>query len=120
MIDIIKGEGSAAGKAFPPVIAIGSDAYSVIKDSVASTANMLEEWKAVIISTDVSENTARKGANGNGSSIQSNGRSKGRRAREEEEEESESEDNWVRHKKTKGVNGTGRHTHREHCVHVGR
>lgn len=55
MIDIIKGEGLAAGKPFPMVVALGSDAYDIIKGAVKVTENALEEWKEVTVSTDFTE-----------------------------------------------------------------
>ena len=53
MIDIIKGEGKAAGKKTPPYIGLGSDAYSIIKEANETTLGLLEEWKDVITSTDL-------------------------------------------------------------------
>jgi len=52
MIDVIKGEGIATGKEFPSVVALGSDAYSLIKYSAKETLNSLETWKQLTISTD--------------------------------------------------------------------
>ena len=52
MIDIIKGEGIAAGRDFPTVVALGSDCYEGIKAACHDTLQNLEAWKDVTISTD--------------------------------------------------------------------
>ncbi|KAH7923192.1 NAD(P)-binding protein [Leucogyrophana mollusca] len=52
MIDVIKGEGEAQGKAFPTVLAVGSDCYNGVKGASELTLNRLEEWKGLTISTD--------------------------------------------------------------------
>ena len=52
MIDIIKGEGIAAGRDFPTVVALGSDCYEGVKAACHDTLQNLEAWKDVTISTD--------------------------------------------------------------------
>lgn len=52
MIDIIKGEGIAAGRDFPTVVALGSDCYEGVKAACHDTLQNLEVWKDVIVSTD--------------------------------------------------------------------
>ena len=52
MIDIIKGEGIAAGKDFPTVVALGSDCYEDVKAACHHTLQTLEAWKDVTVSTD--------------------------------------------------------------------
>lgn len=53
IIDVVKGEGIAAGKEFTPVIALGSDAYATIKDAATHALERLENWKEVTMSTDL-------------------------------------------------------------------
>lgn len=57
MIDIIKGEGVAAGREFPTVVAIGSDSYDVVKSICNTTLQRLEDWKDVTVSTDYPKGT---------------------------------------------------------------
>ncbi|CAL1706817.1 unnamed protein product [Somion occarium] len=57
MIDIIKGEGVAAGREFPTVVAIGSDSYDVVKSVCNTTLQRLEDWKDVTVSTDYPKGT---------------------------------------------------------------
>ena len=52
MIDIIKGEGIAAGKDFPTVVALGSDCYEGVKAACRDTLQNLEVWKDVTASTN--------------------------------------------------------------------
>ncbi|KAF5310146.1 hypothetical protein D9619_010394 [Psilocybe cf. subviscida] len=58
IIDIIKGEGLAAGKKIPVNgFAIGVDAYGTVKKSAEDVLERLEEWKEVTLSTDYPENS---------------------------------------------------------------
>ncbi|GLB33166.1 putative short-chain dehydrogenases reductases (SDR) family protein [Lyophyllum shimeji] len=52
MVDVVRGEGVAAGKEFPTVLALGSDCYNVVKTESERTLARLEEWKEVSKSTD--------------------------------------------------------------------
>ncbi|KAF7332923.1 Serine 3-dehydrogenase [Mycena venus] len=52
VLDIVRGEGLAAGKAFPTSVALGSDCYKTIKEEAESVLGRLEEWRAVSESTD--------------------------------------------------------------------
>ncbi|CAL1706806.1 unnamed protein product [Somion occarium] len=52
MIDVIKGDGAARGKEFPTVVALGSDAYDVIKGACTTASDRLEAWKDLTVSTD--------------------------------------------------------------------
>lgn len=52
MIDLAHGTGSAAGKALPITICLGSDSYSTAKQASEDALKRLEEWKGVSYSTD--------------------------------------------------------------------
>ncbi|KAJ6544483.1 short-chain oxidoreductase [Mycena capillaripes] len=52
VIDIVRGEGLAAGKAFPTSVALGSDCYKVIKAEAEAVLARLEEWRPLSESTD--------------------------------------------------------------------
>ncbi|KAH6915606.1 short chain dehydrogenase [Coprinopsis sp. MPI-PUGE-AT-0042] len=45
MLDVIKGTGIAAGKAFPRAVAVGSDSYDAAKEEMAKEVVRLDEWK---------------------------------------------------------------------------
>lgn len=51
-MDLVRGEGSAKGKQFPKILALGSDCYNTIRDVTAKVLQTLEEWKDVTKSTD--------------------------------------------------------------------
>ncbi|KAI0342153.1 NAD(P)-binding protein [Trametopsis cervina] len=53
MIDVVRGEGVAAGREFPPVLALGSDAYTIITGELDSARAKLDVWKDVTSSTDL-------------------------------------------------------------------
>lgn len=53
MIDVVRGEGIAEGRVAPPVIALGSDAYNSIFDTVNEFQARLENWKTLTCSTDL-------------------------------------------------------------------
>lgn len=52
IIDIVRGEGGAAGKTIPPAITIGNDAYKEIGAEVALAKQGLEDWKDLTCSTN--------------------------------------------------------------------
>lgn len=52
IIDVVKNEGIAKGKAFPTSLALGSDCYEVVKTASENNLKRLEEWKNVSFSTD--------------------------------------------------------------------
>ena len=52
IVDVARGEGVAAGKDIPSVIAVGSDAYKKIADELASAQHRVEDWKELTCSTD--------------------------------------------------------------------
>lgn len=53
IIDVVRGEGTAAGKDFPKRLPLGSDALAVIKKKCLETLRICDEWEAVITSTDL-------------------------------------------------------------------
>ena len=52
-IDLVRGEGKAAGRQVPAEMWMGSDAFVDVKASCEATLNTLKEWEDVIKSTDV-------------------------------------------------------------------
>ncbi|KAJ7303481.1 hypothetical protein DFH08DRAFT_722164 [Mycena albidolilacea] len=52
VIDIVKGEGLAAGKRFPSSVALGSDCYKALKNDAEALLARLEEWRPLSESTD--------------------------------------------------------------------
>ncbi|KAF8148854.1 hypothetical protein B0H34DRAFT_735591 [Crassisporium funariophilum] len=52
MVDVVKGEGLATGKAFPSCVVLGTDCYNAAKTSSLNSITRLEEWKDVSVSTD--------------------------------------------------------------------
>lgn len=52
MIDLVKGEGCAAGKTVPLRLPIGRDSREAIKSACEEMLRTIEEWKDVIDSTD--------------------------------------------------------------------
>ncbi|KAG8910060.1 hypothetical protein FRC02_007407, partial [Tulasnella sp. 418] len=57
MLDVVRGEGVAAGRKIPTVLPLGSDCYNGIQAYCAKTLGVLEEWKDVIVSTDFPKGT---------------------------------------------------------------
>ncbi|KAM0432306.1 hypothetical protein ACHAPT_004846 [Fusarium lateritium] len=52
VLDLVRGEGVAEGREMPLRIALGTDAYEVIKDKCDETLKTLEDWKDVTCSTE--------------------------------------------------------------------
>lgn len=52
MVDLVRGEGVAAGKPFPLALALGTDSYEAAVNASRSALTRLEEWKDVSFSTD--------------------------------------------------------------------
>ncbi|KAM5357569.1 hypothetical protein ACJZ2D_016140 [Fusarium nematophilum] len=52
ILDLVRGEGVAEGREMPIRIALGPDAYDVIKGKCDETLKTLEDWKDVTCSTD--------------------------------------------------------------------
>ena len=52
MVDLVRGEGAAAGRPFPRALALGTDCYKVVEDACQTALTRLEEWKDVSFSTD--------------------------------------------------------------------
>lgn len=53
MIDVVRGEGVAAGRPTPVAIGLGSDYYRDVKSILEGKLQELEEWKDVTTSTDL-------------------------------------------------------------------
>ncbi|KAB5559599.1 hypothetical protein GE09DRAFT_61442 [Coniochaeta sp. 2T2.1] len=52
IVDVVKGEGVAAGKPLPIRVVIGSDSYAHIKQKCEQQLQLLESWKDVTFNTD--------------------------------------------------------------------
>ncbi|PTB68098.1 NAD(P)-binding protein [Trichoderma citrinoviride] len=52
IVDALTGTGVASGKALPVRVVLGSDAEGVIRNKMAETGRILDEWSEVIRSTD--------------------------------------------------------------------
>ena len=57
MVDVIKGEGAAAGRPFPTVLPLGTDSFETIKAICENTVENLLAWEEVIKSTDLPKGT---------------------------------------------------------------
>ena len=55
MLDVIRGEGIAAGRPTPLVLGLGSDISNTIKEVCDDKLKQLEEWKDVMHSTDFAD-----------------------------------------------------------------
>ena len=53
IIDVIKSEGLATGKAIPQRLPIGRDAMTTIKNKCEATIRLCEDWETLITSTDL-------------------------------------------------------------------
>lgn len=53
MVDVIRGEGLAEGRKFPPVLQLGPDCFDTVKATCEGTVATMEEWRDVIRSTDI-------------------------------------------------------------------
>lgn len=53
IIDVIKLEGMAAGKALPPRLPMGRDAMAPIVEKCEATLQICKEWENLITSTDI-------------------------------------------------------------------
>ena len=53
VIDVVKAEGMAAGKAMPPRMPLGPDALAVLRGKCEATLKICEEWEGLIVSTDL-------------------------------------------------------------------
>ena len=52
MIEVVKGDGMAAGKTMPLRMPLGSDSLKIIMDKCEDTLKICNEWKDVAVSTD--------------------------------------------------------------------
>ncbi len=55
MVDVIKGEGIAAGKPMPERLPLGPDALGTIRRKCTETLEICQNWESVIESTNFSE-----------------------------------------------------------------
>jgi hypothetical protein len=55
MIDVVKGEGAATGKAIPKRLPLGMDSLKSLREKCSETLVICEEWSALIDSTDIDE-----------------------------------------------------------------
>jgi hypothetical protein len=53
IIDVVKGENAAKGKAWPKELALGPDAVAAIRKKCQDTLKKLEEWEAFSCGTDI-------------------------------------------------------------------
>jgi len=52
IVDVVRGEGDAAGKPFPTSLVLGSDALNVARTVSKDALTHLNEWQTVSVSTD--------------------------------------------------------------------
>lgn len=52
IVDVVRGEGGAAGKPFPTSLVLGSDALNVARTVSTEALAHLDEWQTVSVSTD--------------------------------------------------------------------
>jgi hypothetical protein len=52
MVDLIRGEGTAAGKPFPEILGLGSDCFDVVKRESEAALARLDKWEEATKSTD--------------------------------------------------------------------
>ncbi|KAF7964696.1 hypothetical protein HWV62_9359 [Athelia sp. TMB] len=52
IVDVVRGEGKAAGRVIPSVLSLGSDAYTDIRAACEERIQVLDEWKEVTVTTD--------------------------------------------------------------------
>ena len=55
IVDVVKGEGMAVGRKFPPRLPLGKDSLVGIRGKCEATLKLLDEWEEVITSTDFDE-----------------------------------------------------------------
>ena len=52
IIDIVTGEGLAAGLGFSPTVLLGSDCYRDVRGILAGSIERMDKWKKLSCSTD--------------------------------------------------------------------
>lgn len=52
MVDVLKGQGFAAGKTMPARLPIGKDALGIVRESCQAMLSVCEEWEELVASTD--------------------------------------------------------------------
>ena len=53
LVDVVRGEGVAAGRTTPVVLGLGSDYYRAVKDILEAKREEIEQWREVTVSTDL-------------------------------------------------------------------
>lgn len=53
VLDLVKNEGVARGRALPLRLPLGSDCWTEIKSKLERTTALMKEWHDVIVSTDI-------------------------------------------------------------------
>lgn len=57
VIDVVRREGTAAGREIPPRFALGSDSVAALRKKCNDTLQLLKDWEDVSSSTDFPERT---------------------------------------------------------------
>lgn len=55
MVDVVRGEGMAAGKEMPKRMPLGKDSLATVKERCLDTLRICEEWSEIIESTNWSD-----------------------------------------------------------------
>ncbi|GKU03335.1 unnamed protein product [Fusarium langsethiae] len=55
IVEILTGTGVGKGKEVPVRIALGSDADAFVREKISKTLDILDDWKSVTLSTDITE-----------------------------------------------------------------
>lgn len=58
IVDVIRGEGVAAGKEWPRSLCLGSDCHATVKAESEKTLARLEEWKEASFATDFNQRSS--------------------------------------------------------------
>ncbi len=53
VLDVVRDEGAAEGKAFPTDLLLGSDCRRAVQDVIQKAVASQEEWNNITISTDI-------------------------------------------------------------------
>ncbi len=61
MVDVVRGEGCAAGKKFPERLPLGEDALAAIEQRCRDMLKLMDVWRDVIVSTDRDDYTPNEG-----------------------------------------------------------
>jgi hypothetical protein len=64
LVDVVRGEGVAKGRPFPPRLAMGSDAVELMEGKARNTLRVLEAWRKEACATDFDGFETVEGAQG--------------------------------------------------------